>query len=134
MVRATVMKDVAAFLADRYEGPVTILRETSTEEMSPPYAVVRVASAENMYPGQAEIWDMTVLVGVFHDAESTTPEVAEEQAAAVFAVLDDDGGLMACFDDHLAFSMWERTASEVSIVESNWQHVAAFHTMVSPRF
>lgn len=134
MIRATVIKRISDFLAATYRGPVTILTETSTAEMLPPYAVVRVGSAEELFPGQAEIWDMNILVGVFHDADSTTAATAEAQAAAVFAALGDGADMMVFSDDELAYSAWERNASEASINETNWQHVAGFRAIVAPRF
>lgn len=132
MTRATVIAAVRAYLAAEYEGPVAIHPETSTENMEPPYAVIRIGSGEQLYPGQAEIWDMNILIGVFHDSDVTTAELAESQAGEVFAMFDDPSGLYTSSAATLAWSVLERAATEASIVENRWQHVAVFRGIVAP--
>lgn len=132
MTRALVIKSVRDFLKSAYHGPVAIHPETSAEELSPPYAVVRVGSSEAMYPGVAEVWDMTILIGVFHDADTTTPEDAEAAAAEVFALLDDPAALEEFTAGSLVWSALERHGAEASIAETRWQHVAAFRAIVAP--
>lgn len=132
MTRATVIAAIRAYLTAAYEGPVAMHPETSTEAMEPPYAVIRIGSGEQMYPGQAEIWDMNILIGVFHDADTTTAEVAEAQAGAVFAMFDDPDGLFTSSAGTLVWSALERHVTEASIVETRWQHVAGFRGIVAP--
>jgi hypothetical protein len=132
MTRATVIAAVRNYLAAAYHGPVTILPETSAEALQPPYAVIRVGSGEQLYPGQAEIWDMNILVGVLHDADVTTAEDAEAQAAEVFALLDDPAGLIASSAATLVWSAFERMGTDASLAETRWQHIAAFHAVVAP--
>jgi len=132
MTRSLVLSAISDFLAATYTGPVTIHTETADEILRPPYAVVRVGSAEAIAPGQVEIWDMNVLVAVFHDADATTAETAETQAAEVFAALADPDHLIASTSQKLVWSAWERNGSEASIAENRWQHVAAFRAIVAP--
>jgi hypothetical protein len=132
MIRSTLTKRISDYLASVYDGPVAILTETDDGETQPPYAVIRCGSAESLYPGQAEVWDINILVGVFHDADLTTAPNAEAGAAAVFLCLEDAESLQAFCSDVLAFSAWERMTTEMSIAETNWQHVAGFRAIVSP--
>lgn len=132
MTRATVIAAVREYLTAAYVGPVAIHPETSVEAMTPPYAVIRVGSGEQLYPGQAEIWDMSILIGVFHDADATTAGDAEAQAGEVFAMFDDPAGLFSSSTETLAWSALERVGTDASIVENRWQHVAAFRGIVAP--
>ena len=132
MTRAKVIAAIRAYLTAAYEGPVALHPETSTEAMEPPYAVIRIGTGEQMYPGQAEIWDMNILIGVFHDADTTTAEDAEAQAGAVFAMFEDPAGLFASSAETLVWSALERHGTEASIVETRWQHVAGFRGIVAP--
>ena len=133
MTRSKVTRSIQQFLTDRYNGPIAIVTETDSETMEPPYAVVRIGSGDQMFPGDAEIWELNVLVGVFHDADTTTAETAEAQASELFRVLDDDAEMEAACSDDLAWSAWERTATEAAIVETRWQHVAGYHAIVAPK-
>lgn len=132
MTRATVIAAVREYLTAAYRGPVAILPATSAEAMTPPYAVIRIGSGEQLYPGQAEIWDMSILIGVFHDADATTADFAEAQAGEVFAMFDDPSGLFSSSAETLAWSALERVGTDASIVENRWQHVAAFRGIVAP--
>ena len=132
MTRATVIAALRAYLSATYTGPIAILPEVAAEVITPPYAVIRIGSADQLYPGQAEIWDMNILIGVFHDADVTTPANAEAQAGALFAVLDDPAGLFTHSAATLAWSVLERSTVEASIVENRWQHVAGFRGIVAP--
>lgn len=132
MIRATVIAGVRAYLASAYEGPIAIHPETSVETMAPPYAVVRVGTAEQLYPEQAEVWDMNILIGVFHDADVTTPDQAEANAAELFAIFADPASLFDATEETLVWSALERLGTDASIVESRWQHVAAFRGIVAP--
>jgi len=132
MIRATVIAGVRAYLAATYQGPIAIHPETSVETIDPPYAVVRVGSGEQLYPEQAEIWDLNILIGVFHDADVTTPEQAEANAAELFALFRDPAGLFDSTEQTLVWSALERNGTDASIVETRWQHVAAFRGIVAP--
>jgi hypothetical protein len=132
MTRSTVIAVVRDFLLDAYTGPIGIHPEASGQTMQPPYAVVRIGSAEQLYPGQEEIWDMNILIGVFHDADTTAAETAEAQAGELFALFDDPDALFAFAPERLAWSALERSDTEASIVETRWQHVAGFRAIVAP--
>lgn len=132
MTRSKVIAAVRAYLTAHYTGPIAIHPETSAEEISPPYAVVRVGSAEYLYDRQAEILDINLLIGVFHDADTTTAETAEAQAAELFAMLDDADRLFSESSETLVWSALERIGSEASISETRWQHIAAFRGIVAP--
>jgi hypothetical protein len=132
MTRALVIAAIRDFLISEYTGPVAIHPEVNDEVMLPPYAVIRIGSADQLYPGQAEIWDLNILIGVFHDADVTPAETAEAQAGALFAVLDDPVPLFTDSASTLAWSALERSAVEASIVENRWQHVAGYRGIVAP--
>ena len=132
MTRSIVISAIRQYLQDSYIGPVGIHPETGTEPMDPPYAVVRIGGGEQLYPGVAEIWDMTVMIGVFHDADSTSEATAEAQAAQVFAMIDDPSGLISDSEASLAWSTMERIGTDASINESNWQHIAIYRAIVAP--
>lgn len=132
MTRSTVIAAVTAYLAEAYSGPVAIHPEGDTEALAPPYLVVRVGSAEQLYPGQAEIWDMNILIGVFHDSDTTNAADAEAQAGEVFALFDDPDPLFAHSAETLAWSALDRATTEAAIVETRWQHVAGFRAIVAP--
>jgi hypothetical protein len=133
MIRTKLTRRVSEFLSDRYNGPIQILFESGDADLNPPYCVVRVGSAENLYPGQADIWEINALIGVFQDSDTTSATTAEVLAAELFAVMDDGEALMAFCDDELAFSAWERLTTEAAIDETKWQHVAGFRAIVSAR-
>lgn len=132
MLRSTVIAAIHAYLSAAYNGPVSIHPETGSGELVPPYAVIRIGSGEQMFPGQAEIWDINILIGVFHDADVTPAATAEAQAAAVFALLADPEPLFTASQSLLVWSAMERTGTDASISESRWQHVAVFRGIASP--
>lgn len=132
MIRATVISAITDFLLDQYTGTVAIMPETGDDPMVPPYAVVRVGSGEQLYPGDAEIWDLNVLIGVFHDADDTDAATAESQAAGVFNTLADPDSLFTASSATLAWSAFDRVSTDASIVENRWQHVAGFRAIVAP--
>lgn len=132
MIRDAVIAAVREYLAAAYSGPVALHPEISTEAMEPPYAVIRIGSDEEMFPGDTEIWDMNILIGVFHDADVTTAENAEAQARAVFEMLADPAGLFESSDATLVWSALERVGTEASVIENRWQHVAGWRGIVAP--
>lgn len=130
MVRSDVIRSITDFLVANYTGPVSVRPEADTETISLPYAVVRIGSAEQLYPGQAEIWDMNILIAVRHDANVTDAETAEENASGVFAMFDDPDDFFAASD--LVWTALEPVMTEAGIVENHWQHVAAFQGIIAP--
>lgn len=132
MIRATLTRSIITYLSDRYSGPIQIANETASDELFPPYAVVRVGSADAVMPGQVDLWDMNLLVGVFHDADATTAETAELQAAELFNALADGDDVISSVNSSVVLSMFQRISTEASIQETRWQHIAGFRTIAAP--
>jgi hypothetical protein len=130
MIRADVIREVVAYLEANYEGPVNIEPAVNAGTLSTPYAVVRVGSAVQLYPGEVEIWDLNLLIAVFHDADVTSASDAEAQAAAIFAMFDDPEDFTDGSD--LVWTALEREETEISLVETRWQHIAAWRAVVAP--
>ena len=132
--RSTLTRRLSDYLDSKYNGPITIHRETSKDTIHPPFAVIRIPDMVELAPGQVEIWDCTVVVAVFQDHAATSAETAEERAQGLFEKLEDGDDVMAYCDDEIAFSAFEGLGSEMSISGPNWQHAAVFHVIASPRF
>ena len=64
------------------------------------------------------------------DAQAAIGVIPKENAAAVFALLDDPSDFFA--DSSLVWSALEREEGQASISENRWQHVAAFRGIVAP--
>lgn len=132
MIRSDVIRKLTAYLGTAYSGPVLIVAQEDDGELSPPYAIVRVGTAESIGEGQVDIWQMNVLVAVFHDADTTSAETAEAQAEAVFAELADPDEVEAGIAP-LVMSWWgDPSTMEASIAETRWQHVASYTLVVAP--
>lgn len=133
MLRSTSIRALQGFLQAHYAGPVAILCQEDDGAVHPPYAVVRVGSAEDIGMGQADIWDLNVLVAVFHDAEQTTIETAESAAAAVFAALADPDEIIAYLAAQgVVVSAWLPLTSEAGLVETRWNHIGGFRLIAAP--
>lgn len=133
MLRSDVIAAIIAYLQSAYEGDITILPQENDTEITPPCAVVRIGSAEDMGMGQAILWDMNVLVGVFHDADTTTISAAETAAAELFATLDDVESIFTSLSGQsLIPSAWVTLTQEAATGDHGWQHVAAFRLIVAP--
>jgi hypothetical protein len=132
MLRATVQRKLQAYLAEEYEGGITILTGEDDGEPQPPYALVRIGSAENIGEYQMEIWEFAVLVGVFHDADATGSEEAEDAAAHLFDLLQDADAVAEAMAPEVVTSWWEPVTVETSINNSNWQHIAGFRLVAAP--
>ncbi len=133
MIRSRCIRALQDFLQSRYHGPVSILREEGDGEIRPPYALVRVGSAENIGMGQADIWDLNVIVAVFNDADAVAIGPAEEEAAAVFAALADPAAVIAGLaTGGILASAWLPLTSEAGLDESRWQHFHGFRLLASP--
>lgn len=135
MIRSNVIRRLQSYLQTQYNGPITILSEEDDGDLTPPCAVVRVTSAEDMGANQAAIWDMEVAIGVFHDADDTTIETAEAQSEDLFDSLSDcniipnylnAGGLLT--------SVWRPMTTEANRDETKWQHFQTYQLIVSPNF
>jgi hypothetical protein len=132
MLRSTVQRKLQAYLSETYQGEIAILSGEDDGEPQPPYALVRIGSAENIGEYQMEIWEFSVLVGVFHDADATSSEEAEEAAAEIFELLQDAEIVAAAMEPEVVTSWWEPVTVETSINNTNWQHVAGFRLVAAP--
>ena len=132
MLRSKVIRALQDYLQARYSGPVTILRQEGDDQISPPYAVVRSGTSQNIGGNQFDILEINLLVGVFHDADTTTPETAESQAHEIFDLLADPAEITAALAPQIIVSAWEFEIIEAERSETRWQHVAAFRIIASP--
>ncbi|MES2995908.1 MAG: hypothetical protein V4733_03770 [Verrucomicrobiota bacterium] len=132
MLRSDAIRAIQEFLIAEYNGPITILSQEDDAEKIPPYAIVRAGSAENSGMNQYDIWDINILVAVFHDADATTVETAEEQAAQLFDLLADPAQVAAYLSPKIVASWWEPLTVEASIMETHWSHVAGFRLVAAP--
>ena len=133
MLRTDLIRAVQAYLRSNYTGPVTIHAEEDDAEIEPPYAIVRATIAEDMGADQADIWDINLVVAVMHDADATTIETAEAQAATVFATLHDPAPVItALAGSGIAASCFHRLTSEAGSDGMQWQHFHAFRVIASP--
>lgn len=137
--RTKLLAAVQEYLGTRYTGPITIDRETDDEELTPPRAVVRVSSAEPIVPGEP-VWNLTVLVAAFQDADRTTAVTAETQSGELFAAFDDENGdfdeaalVTFCAVKGVALSAAYVIDSEATTDETNWVHVLGL-TMIAAEF
>jgi len=133
MLRTRLIRALQDYLKAEYQGPIKILAEEDGEEVSPPFTIVRVTSAEDMGFGQVDIWDMNVIVAVMHDADETTIETAEAAAATVFALLKEPAPVISHLaDSGVAASCFETLTSEAGRDEFRWHHFHGFRAVVSP--
>jgi len=130
-IRPAIIEAVAAWLANGYTGPVSIRSEVAGELLAPPYGVVRIGTAAPLAPGEP-VWEVTVLIAVFHDYDFSTAADAEAQSGVLFAKMDEkdaDGGdqyaafVEFCEGRGLAVSMMQPVESNFSTTEDRWQNV-----------
>lgn len=133
MLRSDCLHAIQGYLQANYSGPVIILRQEDDAELEPPYAIVRIGSAEDIGMGQVDIWDFNVIVAVFHDADASTIEAAEAAAAEVFASLQDPAAIITYLAaQNIVASAWVALTSEAGRDETRWQHFAGFRLIASP--
>ena len=133
MIRSNLIRRLQSYLQTNYDGPITILAEEDDGDITPPCAVVRVTSSEDMGANQATIWEMEVAVGVFHDADDDTIETAESQAEDLFDSLSDCNVISNFLGaGGLVTSVWRPMTIEASREETKWQHFQTFYLIVSP--
>lgn len=133
MLRSKLIASLVGYLQANYTGSIPILPQESDADLFPPCAIVRVGSAEDMGYGQAEIWDMNVLIGVFHDADASSASSAEAEAAKLFATLADTDAVFAALDSAgILPSAWLPLSIEASSGENGWQHIAGYRCIAAP--
>ena len=135
MIRSDIIRRIQSYLNTAYNGPITILAEEDEGDLTPPCAVVRISSSEDLGANQAIVWDMNVIVGVFHDADDDTIETAEQQAEDLFAYLNDTTVTSAYLNSGgFQTSVWRPITIEASREETKWQHFQTYHLIIAPGF
>lgn len=133
MIRTNIIRRLQSYLQTHYDGDITILTEEDDGDLTPPCAVVRISTAEDMGANQAYVWDFSVIVAVFHDADDVTIETAETDAAELFDELADyndvtdylnSGGFQA--------SVWHPQMIEAGREETKWTHFQTYRLIAGP--
>lgn len=133
MLRTRLIRALQAYLRNTYVGPVAIHAEQDDAEVEPPFAIVRATSAEDMGAGQAELWDINIVVAVMHDADATTIETAETQAAELLATLREPAPVIeALAEANIVASCFESLTIEAGNDGMHWQNFAGFRVVASP--
>jgi hypothetical protein len=133
MLRSNLIRAIVAHLAANYTGPIHILPAENDLAIIPPCCVVRIGSSEDIGHGQYEMWDLNVMIAVFHDADDTTIAVAEGQASAVFRALDDPEMVIQTLTNlGVVASCWVPITTEASAGDNGWQHIGAYRCIASP--
>lgn len=133
MIRTDIIRRLQSYLQTQYDGNITILTEEDDGDLTPPCAVVRISSAEDMGANQAYVWDFNVIVAVFHDADDVTIETAETDAAELFNKLADYEDVTAYFNSG-AFqaSVWHPQLIEAGREETKWTHFQTYRLIAGP--
>lgn len=133
MLRSDCLRAIQAFLVANYTGDISVLTQEDDGDLVPPYALVRIASGEDIGAGQVNIWDFSLIVAVFSDANDTTIETAETNAEELFATLADPDAVIAFLaTQNILASCWVSLTSEAGIDGDNWQHFHGFRLIASP--
>lgn len=142
-LRSKLIAAVADFLAADTSVPVPVHRETGDADLDPPYAIVRISTAEPIAQGEP-VWNCTMLVAVNHPADLTPAEDAEAAAELTFAPLDfapqadetdaDAAARYATFLDFMegkgvAISAFEAIDSSLTVADGKWVHVMGFQAI-----
>lgn len=128
----TLLVEAAAAYLESLPTPVPVLRDCDDETVSPPYALFQIGGAEAMFPGQVDIWDITLLCAVVHDGDATTSATAQSEAEAVFSLLADPTDFIAHCSDTILMSAFETISTELMVQDGRWQHIAGFRAVCAP--
>jgi len=133
MTRSDIIRCIADFLIEE-DSPVPVLREVGTDDADIfPHTLVRAGTSQNLAPGQAILWDLNALVGVFHDAEASTADAAEEAAESVFKLLEDAAALTAFAAARgILISGFHHVTTEAALEGMTWRHIAGFQVIAAP--
>jgi hypothetical protein len=133
MNRTDVIRRLQSYLQTQYEGPITILAEDDDGDLTPPCAVVRVGQSDDLGINQAIVWDLNVIVAVFHDADDDTIETAETQSSEIFSeLLDIDSVVSYLTNGGFLVSVWRPLTEEAGRDETKWFHAHGFQLIVAP--
>lgn len=133
MTRSNIIRRLQSYLNTAYNGPITILAEEDEGDLTPPCAVIRIGQTEDMGANQAIVYDMQVMVAVFHDADDDSISTAESQASALFDELSD----IEAVTTYLAaggflVSVWRPLMMEAGREETRWMHVHGYQLIAAP--
>lgn len=133
MTRSNIIRRLQSYLNTAYNGPITILAEEDEGDLTPPCAVIRIGQTEDMGANQAIVYDMQVMVAVFHDADDDSISTAESQASALFDELSD----IEAVTNYLAaggflVSVWRPLMMEAGREETRWMHVHGYQLIAAP--
>jgi hypothetical protein len=130
MIRTNIIRRLQSYLQTHYDGDITILTEEDDGDLTPPCAVVRISTAEDMGANQAYVWDFSVIVAVFHDV---TIETAETDAAELFDELADYNDVTAYLNSGgFQASVWHPQMIEAGREETKWTHFQTYRLIAGP--
>lgn len=133
MIRSNIIRRLQSYLQTQYNGNITILTEEDDGDLTPPCAVVRIGSAEDMGANQAYVWDFNVIVAVFHDADDVTIETAETDASELFDELADYNDVTAYLNSGgFQASVWHPQMIEAGREETKWTHFQTYRLIAGP--
>ena len=133
MIRTDIIRRLQSYLQTHYDGNITILTEEDDGDLTPPCAVVRISSAEDMGANQAYVWDLNVIVAVFHDADDVTIETADTDAAELFDELADYEDVTAYLNaGNFQASVWHPQLIEAGREETKWTHFQTYRLIAGP--
>jgi|TARA_R110001592_G_scaffold360315_1_gene668484 hypothetical protein len=133
MIRTNIIRRLQSYLQTHYDGDITILTEEDDGDLTPPCAVVRISTAEDMGANQAYVWDFSVIVAVFHDADDVTIETAETDAAELFDELADYNDVTAYLNSGgFQASVWHPQMIEAGREETKWTHFQTYRLIAGP--
>lgn len=133
MIRSDIIRRLQSYLQIQYDGNITILAEEDDGDLTPPCAVVRIGSSQDLGENQAILWEFNVVVAVFHDADDTTIETAEQDSGELFDVLDDADAVKTYVDaGGFLTSAWLPMTIEATREETKWAHFQSFRMIVAP--
>lgn len=133
MIRSNIIRRLQSYLQTQYDGNITILTEEDDGDLTPPCAVVRIGSAEDMGANQAYVWDFNVIVAVFHDADDVTIETAETDASELFNELADYNDVTAYLNSGgFQASVWHPQMIEAGREETKWTHFQTYRLIAGP--
>jgi hypothetical protein len=133
MIRSNIIRRLQSYLQTQYDGNITILTEEDDGDLTPPCAVVRIGSAEDMGANQAYVWDFNVIVAVFHDADDVTIETAETDASELFDELADYNDVTAYLNSGgFQASVWHPQMIEAGREETKWTHFQTYRLIAGP--
>jgi hypothetical protein len=133
MIRSDLIRRIQSYLQTQYTGDIVILGEEDDGDITPPCAVVRIGTSEDMGLNQAIVWDFNVIIAVFHDSDDTTIETAETDAAELFDELADFDAVKTYLDaGGFLTSAWNPQMIEAGREETKWTHFQTYRLIAAP--